>query len=103
MVAPSLYPKSSIKSNCTDVSCNKCDICKNFLIADSKFRCTVTGKTYFTKGNLSCNFPLAGNEQWYQKYCQNLRNMSAIHKRKWREPFIPHEILDIPWTKVGTD
>ena len=32
MVAPSLYPKHSIKSNCTIVSCNKCDICKNVLL-----------------------------------------------------------------------
>ena len=55
MVAPSLYPKPNIKSNRTIVSCNKCDICKNFLIADSKLRCTVTGKTYFIKGNLLCD------------------------------------------------
>ena len=55
MLPPSLYPKPSIKSNRTIVSCNKCDICKNFLITDSKFRCTVTGKTYFIKGNLSCD------------------------------------------------
>ena len=55
MVAPSLYPKPSIKSNCNFVTCNKCDICKNFLIADSKFRCTVPSKTYFIKGNLSCD------------------------------------------------
>ena len=55
MVAPSLYPKPSIKSNHTIVSCNKCDICKNFLVTDSKFRCTVAGKTYFIKGNLSCD------------------------------------------------
>ena len=54
MVAPSLYHKPSIKSNCTIVSFNKWDICKNFLITDSKFRCIVTGKTYFIKGNLSC-------------------------------------------------
>ena len=53
MVAPSLYPKPGIKS--TIVSCNKCDICTNFLITDSKFRSTVTGKTYFIKGNLSCD------------------------------------------------
>ena len=52
MVAPSLYPKSNFKSNCTIVSWNKCDICKNFLIGDSKIRCTITGKTYFIKGNL---------------------------------------------------
>ena len=55
MVAPSLYPKPSIKSNRTIVSCNKYDTCKNYLIADSNFRCTVTGKTYFIKGNLSCD------------------------------------------------
>ena len=47
MVAPSSYPTPSIKSNCIIVSCNKCDICQNFLITDSKFRCTVIGKTYF--------------------------------------------------------
>ena len=33
----------------------KCDICKNFLITDSNFRCIVTGKTYFTKSNLLCD------------------------------------------------
>ena len=38
IVALSLYPKPSIKNNGTIVSCNKCDICKNFLIADIKFR-----------------------------------------------------------------
>ena len=31
------------------------DICKNFLITDSKFRCIVTSKTCFIKGNLSCD------------------------------------------------
>ena len=51
MVAPSLYPKPSIKSNRTIVSCNKYDICKNFLITDSKFRCGVT----LIPCNLSCD------------------------------------------------
>ena len=55
MVAPSLYPQPSIKSNHTIVSCNKWDICKSLLIADSKFRCTLTGKTYFIKVDLSCD------------------------------------------------
>ena len=53
MVAPSLYHKPSIKSIHTIVSSNTWDIFKNFVIAHSKFRCTVTGKTYFIKGNLS--------------------------------------------------
>ena len=35
IAAHSLYPKSSIKSNRTIVSCNKCEICKNFLMTDS--------------------------------------------------------------------
>ena len=34
MVAPSLYPKPSIKCNRTIASCNKCDICKNVSITD---------------------------------------------------------------------
>ena len=55
MVAPSLYLKPNIKSNRTIVGCNKCNFCQNFLVTDSRFRCTVTGKTYFIKGNLSCN------------------------------------------------
>ena len=55
IVAFSLYSKPSIESNHSIVSCNKCDICKNFLITDKKFRCTVRGKTYFIKGNLSCD------------------------------------------------
>ena len=55
MVAPSLYLKPNIKSNRTIVGCNKCNFCQNFLVTDSRFRCTVTGETYFIKGTLSCN------------------------------------------------
>ena len=55
ILAPSLYPKPSIKSNRTIVSWNKCDICKDVFITDSKFKCTVTGNTYFIKGNWSCD------------------------------------------------
>ena len=55
MVAPSIYPKPSIKSNSTIVCCNKCETCKNVLITDSKFRFTVTCKTYFIKSKLSCD------------------------------------------------
>ena len=55
MVAASLYPKPSIKSNRTIVTYNKYEICKNFLITDSKYRCTVTSKIYFIKGNLACD------------------------------------------------
>ena len=47
MVAPFLYPKPSIKSNRTIVSCTKCDICKNSLI-------TLVNKKFF----VLCWFPI---------------------------------------------
>ena len=87
MVAPSLYPKPSIKSNRTIVSCNKSDICKNFLITDSKFRCTVTGKTYFIKGNLPCDscniiYLIACSicREQYVVPAINIKQRSRIHK-----------------------
>ena len=36
-------------------NCNKCDICKNYLISDNKFQCKVTGRVYNVSGTLSCN------------------------------------------------
>ena len=77
MVAPSLYPKPSIKINRTIVSCNKCDICKKFLIADSKLRRKVTGKIYFIKGNLLCD---SGNVIYLIRYsnCREQYVGSAI-------------------------
>ena len=35
--------------------CNSCDIFKHYSVAEMKFTSKVTGKTYFTKGDLSCN------------------------------------------------
>ena len=55
IVAPAFYLKPSIKSNHTIASFNKCNTCQNFLITGSKFRRTVEGKTYFIKGNFSCD------------------------------------------------
>ena len=31
-----------------------CDICKNYTIFDNTFFCTVTGKSYFIRGQLNC-------------------------------------------------
>ena len=87
IVAPSLYPKPSIKSTRTIVSCKKCDICKNFLITESKFRCTVTGKTYFIKGNLSndsCNvihlITCSNCTEKYVRPAVNFKQRFRIHK-----------------------
>ena len=35
-------------------SCNNCDIRKNYMIIDNTFIRTVTGKSYFIRGQLNC-------------------------------------------------
>ena len=35
-------------------SCNNCDICKNYMIFDNTYICTVTGKSYYIRGQLNC-------------------------------------------------
>ena len=87
MVAPSLYPKPCIKSNHTIVSCNKCAICKNFLITYNKFRWAITGKRYFIKGNLSydsCNVI-------YLIACSNYREQYAGSAINFKERFRIHK------------
>ena len=86
-MAPSLYSKLNIKSNCTIVSCNKCDICKNFLIADSKFRCTVTGNTYFIKDNLSCD----SCNVIYLITCSNCRKQYVGSAKNFKQRFRIHK------------
>ena len=55
LLSPSLYPnRKSTKSN-SIISCNSCDICKNYMVSENMFTCTVTGKKYFVKGELHCN------------------------------------------------
>ena len=55
MLAPSSYLKS-VKSQVNIIApCNSCDICRHYLVAERKFTSKVTGKTYFIKGDLSCN------------------------------------------------
>ena len=55
MLAPSSYPKSVNWQVNIITPCNSCDICKHYLVAEKKFTSNVTGKTYFIKGDLSCN------------------------------------------------
>ena len=55
MLAPSSYPKSVNSQVNIITPCNSCDICKHYLVAERKFTSKVTGKTYFIKGDLSCN------------------------------------------------
>ena len=55
ILSPSLFPAKPKNSESCITSCKKCDICKNYLITDNKFKCKVTGRFYNVKGNLRCN------------------------------------------------
>ena len=55
MLAPSSYPKS-VNSQINIVTpCNSCYICKHYLVTKMKFTSKITDKTYFIKGDFSCN------------------------------------------------
>ena len=54
ILAPSKYPNpKNSRQNCI-TSCYKCDICKNYMVFDRTFKCTVTGKVYYIKGEMNC-------------------------------------------------
>ena len=44
ILSPSLFPSKSNPIVNSVTNCSKCDICKNFLVAETKFKCNVTGK-----------------------------------------------------------
>ena len=51
----SLFPAKLKNSESCITSCKKCDIFKNYLLTDNKFKCKVTGRFYIVRANLSCN------------------------------------------------
>ena len=55
MLSPSLYPVKRITRTSSIVSCNNCDICKHYLVVCNSFKCSVTNKKYYIKGDLHCN------------------------------------------------
>ena len=54
LIASSIYPKKISTRASSIISCNNCDICKNYMILDNTFICTVTSKSYFIRGQLDC-------------------------------------------------
>ena len=52
--APSIYPKKMFTRTSSIASCNNCDICKNYMIFEKTFICTITDKLYFIRGQLNC-------------------------------------------------
>ena len=54
LIAPSVYPKKINTRISSITSCNNCDICKNYMVFDNTFISTVTGESYFIRGQLNC-------------------------------------------------
>ena len=55
ILSPSLFPAKPKNSESCITSSKKCDICKNYLITDNKFKREITGRFYNVRGNLCCN------------------------------------------------
>ena len=55
--SPSLFPSNAKQIENSITSCNKCDICKNFLVSDTTLKCKVTGRVFNVRGKLACNSP----------------------------------------------
>ena len=53
-IASSFYPKKINARTSSISSYNNCDICQNYMIFDNAFISTVTGKSYFIRGQLNC-------------------------------------------------
>ena len=54
LIAPSIYSKQLNTKASTITSCNNCDMCKNYIMFDNTFICTITGKSYFIRGQPNC-------------------------------------------------
>ena len=89
LLSPLLYPhRKGTKSN-SIISCNICDICKNYVVFENMFTCTVTGKKYFIKGELDCNscnviylVEYSNCKQQYIGSALNFKQQFRIHKSK---------------------
>ena len=57
ILSPSLFPSKAKQIENSITSCNKYDICKNFLVSDTTFKCKVTGRVYNIRDKLTCNSP----------------------------------------------
>ena len=54
LIAPSIYPLKINTRISSITSCYNCDICKNYMIFDNTFICTVTRKSYFIRESINC-------------------------------------------------
>ena len=96
LLSPSLYPnRKSTKSN-SIISCNSCDICKNYMVFENMFTCTVAGKKYLVKGEshwYSCNVI-------YLVECSNCKQQYIGSALNFKQRFRIHN-SDIETSKDG--
>ena len=50
-----MFPSKAKQIENSINNCNQCDICKNFLVSDTKFKRKVTSRVYNIRGKLTCN------------------------------------------------
>ena len=67
LLAPSLYPDKKVSRTNSITSCNKCDICKNYLKYYNYFTCSFNNRKNFIWGVLYCN----RNNVIYSMSCKN--------------------------------
>ena len=87
ILSPSLFPSKPKQIENSITSCNKCDIYKNFLVSDTKFKFKVTGRIYNIRGKLTCNTPnifcLISCSNCYDQYvwsALDFKSRFRIHK-----------------------
>ena len=56
LISPSVYRRTVTESASRVSKCSKsrCDICKNYMVFQNRFTCTVTDKIYKVRGDLTC-------------------------------------------------
>ena len=53
-LVPSKYPNPNNCRRNSITSCNKCNICKHYMLFHRTFTCAVTCKVYYIKGEMKC-------------------------------------------------
>ena len=87
ILSPSLFSSKAKQIKNSITSCNKCHICKNFIVPETKFKCKVTGRVYNIRGKLTCNSPNAvyliscsNCDDQYVGSALDLKSRFRIHK-----------------------
>ena len=87
MLSPSLYPTIKRDKGNSITSCNRCDICKHFLVCKQNFTCKVTGKSYGVRGFLNSErsnvvylISCTNCGDQYVGSARNFKNRFRVHK-----------------------